>query len=161
MKKFLLSVIAIVAMSVNALAQEIHVPDDLNGWYAGYYVVTAVDVETLKNGVDSFCTFDGLGGDTWTESQQASLERTCHWGDEDDPISYFGLVKNQKLLCLKGKPKGRFFWFAFGICMVRIRYADQKNRPFGLTNRLHHASPAHIAPRPRPITSPFARFFII
>ena len=24
------------------------------------------------------------------------------------------------------KPKGRFFWFAFGICMVRIRYADQK-----------------------------------
>ena len=71
MKKFLLSVIAIVAMSVNALAQEIHVPDDLNGWYAGYYVVTAVDVETLKNGVDSFCTFDGLGGDTWTESQQA------------------------------------------------------------------------------------------
>lgn len=97
MKKFLLSVIAIVAMSVNALAQEIHVPDDLNGWYAGYYVVTAVDVETLKNGVDSFCTFDGLGGDTWTESQQASLERTCHWGDEDDPISYFGLVKNSKI----------------------------------------------------------------
>ena len=26
----------------------------------------------------------------------------------------------------KGKPKGRFFWFTFGICMVRIRYADQK-----------------------------------
>ena len=26
----------------------------------------------------------------------------------------------------KGKPKGRFFWFAFGICMVRIRYAYQK-----------------------------------
>ena len=25
-----------------------------------------------------------------------------------------------------GKPKGRFFWFTFGICMVRIRYADQK-----------------------------------
>ena len=24
------------------------------------------------------------------------------------------------------KPKGRFFWFTFGICMVRIRYADQK-----------------------------------
>ena len=30
------------------------------------------------------------------------------------------------------KPKGRFFWFTFGICMVRIRHADQKNRPFGL-----------------------------
>ena len=24
------------------------------------------------------------------------------------------------------KPKGRFFWFAFGISMARIRYADQK-----------------------------------
>ena len=24
------------------------------------------------------------------------------------------------------KPKGRFFWFTFGICMARIRYADQK-----------------------------------
>ena len=24
------------------------------------------------------------------------------------------------------KPKGRFFWFAFGMCMVRIWYADQK-----------------------------------
>ena len=29
------------------------------------------------------------------------------------------------------KPKGRF-WFTFGICMVRIRHANQKNRPFGL-----------------------------
>ena len=27
------------------------------------------------------------------------------------------------ILC---KPKGRFFWFAFGISMARIRYADQK-----------------------------------
>ena len=27
---------------------------------------------------------------------------------------------------LQRKPKGRFFWFTFGICMVRIRYADQK-----------------------------------
>ena len=25
------------------------------------------------------------------------------------------------------KPKGRFFWFTFGICMVRIRYANQKS----------------------------------
>ena len=64
MKKFLLSVIAIVAMSVNALAQEIHVPDELNGWYAGYYVVTNIDLETLKSGVDSFCNFDGLGGNS-------------------------------------------------------------------------------------------------
>ena len=61
MKKFLLSVIAIVAMSVNALAQEIHVPDELNGWYAGFYVVTNIDLETLKSGVDSFSNFDGLG----------------------------------------------------------------------------------------------------
>ena len=96
MKKFLLSVIAIVAMSVNALAQEIHVPDELNGWYAGYYVVTNIDLETLKSGVHSFCNFDGLGGNTWTESQQASIERTCHWGEEDDPISYFGQISGGK-----------------------------------------------------------------
>ena len=29
--------------------------------------------------------------------------------------------------CYFCKPKGRFFWFTFGICMVRIRYANQKS----------------------------------
>ena len=37
------------------------------------------------------------------------------------------LPKDSTLAMDRGyKPKGRFFWFTFGICMVRIRYADQK-----------------------------------
>lgn len=96
MKKFLLSMLALVAMSVSTSAQEITVPAELNGWYAGYYVATNIDIPTLKKGIDQFIAFDGLAGDTWTEDQQYSLESTCHWGDDEDPYSYFGQIKNNK-----------------------------------------------------------------
>lgn len=94
MKKFLLSMFALVAMCVNA--QEITVPSELNGWYAGYYAATNIDVETLKGGVMQWLSLDGLDGDSWDESQQEWLESTTNWGDPEDPYSFYGQVKDSK-----------------------------------------------------------------
>ncbi len=96
MKKFLLSMVALVAMCVNANAQEITVPAELNGWYAGYYAATNIDVETLKGGVMQWLSLDGLDGDSWDESQQEWLESTTNWGDPEDPYSFYGQVKDSK-----------------------------------------------------------------
>ena len=94
MKKFLLSLVALVAMCVNA--QTITVPAELNGWYAGYYTATNIDVATLKGGVMQWLSFDGLDGNTWAEWQQQSLEATTNWGDPEDPYSYYGQIKDSK-----------------------------------------------------------------
>lgn len=96
MKKFLLTFIAFVAMSVNAMAQEITVPAELNGWYAGYYTATNTDPETLKAGVLEWLEIDGLAGDSWESWQQEFLESTTNWGDPEDPYSFYGQIKDNK-----------------------------------------------------------------
>lgn len=96
MKKFLLSLVALVAMSVNAMAQEITVPAELNGWYAGYYAATNTDPETLKSGVMQWLEIDGLAGDSWESWQQEFLESTTNWGDLEDPYSFYGQIKDNK-----------------------------------------------------------------
>ncbi|MCQ2288289.1 MAG: hypothetical protein MJZ74_04260 [Muribaculaceae bacterium] len=96
MKKFLLSMVALVAMCINANAQVMTVPAELNGWYAGYYAATNIDVETLKGGVMQWLSIDGLDGNSWDESQQEWLERTNNWGDLEDPYSFYGQVKDSK-----------------------------------------------------------------
>lgn len=96
MKKFLLSLVALVAMSVNAMAQEITVPAELNGWYAGYYAATKTDPETLKSGVMQWLEIDGLAGDSWESWQQEFLESTTNWGDLEDPYSFYGQIKDNK-----------------------------------------------------------------
>ncbi|MDO4511613.1 MAG: hypothetical protein Q4B68_07355 [Bacteroidales bacterium] len=97
MKKFLLSMIALVAMYASA-DNMITVPAELNGWYASVYVASNQTIEVLKNGIDGWVSIDGLDGGTWTDDQQAALEKTTHWGVEDDPYSFFGQISN-----------GRFF----------------------------------------------------
>lgn len=96
MKKFLLSAIALVAMSINVMAQEITVPAELNGWYAGYYTATNTNVETLKAGVLQWIDLDGLNGNTWDSTQQEWLESTTNWGDPEDPYSFYGQIKDNK-----------------------------------------------------------------
>lgn len=96
MKKFLLSLVALVAMSVNAMAQEITVPAELNGWYAGHYTATNTDPETLKSGVMQWLEIDGLAGDSWESWQQEFLESTTNWGDPEDPYSFYGQIKDNK-----------------------------------------------------------------
>ena len=96
MKKFLLSFVALVAMSVNASSQEFIVPAELNGWYAGYYAATNIDLETLKGGVLQWLEIDGLTGNTWESWQQEFLESTTNWGDLEDPYSFYGQIKDNK-----------------------------------------------------------------
>lgn len=96
MKKFLLSMFALVAMCVNSNAQIMTVPAELNGWYAGYYTATNTDVETLKGGVMQWLALDGLDGDSWDEYQQEWLESTTNWGDPEDPYSYYGQIQNNQ-----------------------------------------------------------------
>lgn len=111
MKKFLLSVFALVAMCVNANAQEIIVPSELNGWYAGYYAATNTDVETLKEGVLQWLSIDGLDGDSWDESQQQWLESTSNWGDPEDPYSFYGQIKDSKFFVAGDMASKNFYAF--------------------------------------------------
>lgn len=113
MKKFLLSAIALVAMSVNAMAQEFTVPAELNGWYAGYYTATNTDVETLKTGVLQWIGIDGLDGNSWTQEQQGFLENTCNWGDLEDPYSYYGQIVNNKFFVAGNMATKNYYAFLF------------------------------------------------
>ena len=111
MKKFLLTFIAFVAMSVNAMAQEITVPAELNGWYAGYYAATNTDPETLKAGVLEWLEIDGLAGDSWESWQQEFLESTTNWGDPEDPYSFYGQIKDNKFFVAGNMASKNYYAF--------------------------------------------------
>lgn len=111
MKKFLLTFIAFVAMSVNAMAQEITVPAELNGWYAGYYTATNTDPETLKAGVLEWLEIDGLAGDSWESWQQEFLESTTNWGDPEDPYSFYGQIKDNKFFVAGNMASKNYYAF--------------------------------------------------
>lgn len=113
MKKFLLSMIALVAMCMNVNAQVITVPSELNGWYAGYYAATNTDPQTLKSGVMQWLKLDGLDGDSWDESQQAWLESTTNWGDPEDPYSFYGQIADSKFFVAGDMASKNYYAFLF------------------------------------------------